>query len=395
MFLTLRSLFSLAIALLHLFPTVSKFILISHLQSSTPISHPMEIENIVNYTPKYYHGLPKSVWSRLPCTRRSAVFILLFLGKMGELRVILTKRSSQLRNFPGHISLPGGKADSETETEWQVSRREMEEEIGISADNEKLKKNFGFSIDHLKVLPCYLSRTFLAVRPCVGFMRFGNDVLESELIHNLTLTLNPGESSGIFSCPLRDFLHPTVDEEPSESIERQSHSVHWGSIPWNLRSYIFPQRKLNEPTWLRDIQDLLEEDYSEEDEIAKREQTPPTSGSSEKTLKKQKLSLWGRLGSRRDSETQERIYDVWGLTANILHDLAKITYGHAGGIQGEEELIYSVWHHGNQMRQKERSPEEAKLINATISDNYGFLDILPRLEFLRLKNLYRGGDVKM
>lgn len=349
----------------------------------------MELENIVNYKPRYYQSSLGSVWHRLPCSRRSAVFILLFLGKMGELRVILTKRSSQLRNFPGHISLPGGKADTDSETEWQVSRREMEEEIGISADNEKLKKNFGFSIDHLKVLPCYLSRTFLAVRPCVGFMRFGSDLLESELIHNLTLTLNPGESSGIFSCPLRDFLHPSVEEEPAESIERLSHSVHWGSIPWNLRSYIFPQKRLNEPTWLHDIQDLLEEEHSDEDEIAKREQTPPGT-----PTKRQKLSLWGRLGSRRDSETKERIYDVWGLTANILHDLAKISYGHGGGIQGEEELIYSVWHYGHQMRQKERSPEEAKLINATISDNYGFLDILPRQEMLRLKKLYRG-DNKM
>lgn len=355
------------------------------------------LANISSYVPRYYHQLPSSVWSRLPASRRSAVFVLLFLGKMGELRVILTKRSSQLRNFPGHISLPGGKADSEAETEWQVSRREMEEEIGISADNEQLKSRFGFAIDHLKVLPCYLLRTFLAVRPCVGFMRFSGDVLESELIHKLTLTLNPGESSGIFSCPLRDFLHPAVNDEPAESIERQSHAVHWGAVPWSLRSYIFPQRALQEPAWLTNVRDLLEEDSSDEDERAKRSQTPPPTPEEAATqqTKRQKLAEWGRLGSRRDSDTKERIYDVWGLTANILHDVAAICYGHSAGNHGEEELIYSVWHYGNQMRQKERSPEETKLINATISDNYGFLDILPRQEMLRLKKLYGGGEGKM
>ena len=37
------------------------------------------------------------------------------------------------------MALPGGKADSGLELEWQVSRREMHEEIGLSDNDEDLK----------------------------------------------------------------------------------------------------------------------------------------------------------------------------------------------------------------------------------------------------------------
>ena len=64
------------------------------------------------------------------------------------------------------MALPGGKADSGLELEWQVSRREMHEEIGLS-DNDEDLKNLGISIEHLTQLPSYLSRTFSCVKPCV------------------------------------------------------------------------------------------------------------------------------------------------------------------------------------------------------------------------------------
>ncbi|ODV81098.1 uncharacterized protein CANTADRAFT_47638 [Suhomyces tanzawaensis NRRL Y-17324] len=337
-------------------------------------SEELVLANIRNFAERNYHGKNHSVWSRLPESRRAAVFILLFLGSMGELRVILTKRSSKLRSFPGHISLPGGKADFPEETEWQVARREMMEEIGIDENNEDLKHKYGFEIDHLNIMPSYLLRTFSAVRPCVGFMRSVNG---SNISLDLRIILNPGESSSIFSCPLRDFLYPLVDEPAKESLERTSHMFKWGGIPWNLRSYLFSQNNINEVDWLRDIKDLS---ASEEEHDS---DSPGTS--------KKSLSEWGKLGSRRDEETNEKIYDVWGLTANILHDLAEIAYdgGHSKRQLGEEELIYSVWHHGRLMQSGKRSEEESKLISSKVTDKFGFNDILPRTEFLRLKALYK------
>lgn len=366
--------------------------------------------NLKNYKTKNFSNGSASIWNRVPVARRSLVFILLFLGSMGELRVVLTKRSSTLRNFPGHISFPGGKADSGLEDEWQVSRREMEEEIGLSSNNEVLCKEYGFQIDHINTLPCYLSRTFSAVKPCIGFMNFtkrsmnsrDSDHLEEVLHKRIQMNLNPGESSSIFSCPLKDFLYPAGGKSADsavEAIDRLSLKVKWGKIPWNLRSYTFPQNNPHEVDWLREIKDLSELDMESPEEVEAEEEEDRKKLQRElKESKQNKLSEWGRLGSRRDSLTNEKIYDVWGLTANILHDLAELTYNttpEENGKEisrelGEEELIYLLWHFGNQLQARERSEEELKLISSTSArDELGFDDVLPRTEFNRLKSLYK------
>ncbi|KAG5418332.1 PCD1 [Candida metapsilosis] len=380
------------------------------------------ITSLRDYVAPAYRGSNTSVWHRLPITRRSAVFILLFLGNMGELRVLLTKRSSKLRNFPGHVALPGGKADNGLESEWMVSRREMHEEIGLSSDDDSLAK-LGISIEHVTLLPSYLSRTFSCVRPCVGFMKFSNEgEVEATIASKLNLVLNPGESSSIFSCPLRDFLYPVVDEPPKEALERVSYHMKWGGIPWSLRSYTFLQNNPNEVEWLKHIKDLS---ASEDDELGeeldmsdKGRITPPnvtplrstspcrsrsaspmrsTSLQPKDRKKKQNLLSWGRLGSRTDEETNEKIYDVWGLTANILHDLSEIVYTREriGQRQiGEEELIHSLYEFGHLMQRKERSDAEVKLIHssntpASGESEFGFDSILPSEEFNRLKNMYK------
>lgn len=353
------------------------------------------LANIRTYKTQHYQLGLISVWHRLPIARRALVFILLFIGQLGELRVVLTKRSSKLRTFPGHISLPGGKADTGLELPWQVSRREMSEEIGLSEDNDYLMKNYGFTIEHVNELPCYLLRTMSSVKPCVGFMKFKeNGRNKQELLENLKLRVNPGESSSIFSCPLRDFLYPAADEPAAEALERTHYLIKWAGIPWNLRSYTFPQLKTLEVSWLLEFKDISgSEDECSIDEEAKLVQTPPVTPINGQSLKNNKkdLSSWGQLGSRLDEETKVKIYDVWGLTANILHDLAEIVYlGHSvmGRELGEEELIYSLWKNG-QLQGKARSEQESALISATLSDKTSFGDVLPRSEFLRLKRLYK------
>lgn len=367
------------------------------------------LNNIKTYLFLNYQNQPHSVWNRLPVARRSAVFILLFMGKLGELRVVLTRRSSKLRSFPGHIALPGGRSDFGLESEWQTSRREMEEEIGLSANNEILMNNYGFEIEHLNIMPSYLSRTFLAVRPCIGFMKVSNRISEADLIQNLEVNLNPGESSSVFSCPLRDFLYPITNQEPLECIERDSYQMKWGGIPWSLRSYTFPQLVNGEADWLKKVNDLSESEAEIDEEgtdngtdtDTKSPSTPEVEvepkdvdekQSNKPKSQSQKLSSWGRLGSRRHDETNEKIYDVWGLTANILHDLANVVYtkNAINAELGEEELIYSCWEHGNIMKTKHRTEEEKLLIESRgVPSEFGFNDLLSRTEFNRLKLIYK------
>lgn len=343
------------------------------------------------YKTQNFNGGKVSVWHKVPIARRALVFILLFVGLVGELRVVLTKRSLKLRTFPGHISLPGGKADTGLELPWQVSRREMSEEIGLSEDNEYLEKNFGFTIEHINELPCYLLRTMLAVRPCIGFMKFKeNGRSKQQLLENFKLRVNPGESSSIFSCPLQDFLYPESEELALEALERTHYLIEWAGIPWHLRSYTFPQLNVKEAAWLQEFKDIsASEEESSADEEAKLAQTPPPTPKTKK--KKKDLSSWGALGSRVDEETKQKIYDVWGLTANILHDLAEVVYNRhfVNGRQlGEEELIYSLRKHG-QIQGRRRSKEEAALISLTPTDKISFGDVIPRTEFIKLQRLYK------
>ncbi|GMG34106.1 unnamed protein product [Ambrosiozyma monospora] len=318
------------------------------------------LTNLLKYTPRFYNKqLQTSVWRRVPLLRRSSVLVLLFVGREGELRVVLTKRSRQLKNFSGHISLPGGKVDYGLETEIECARREAEEEIGLSRCNSTLKKEFGFEVEHLKTMPSYLARTFLSVAPCVGFVKWNEEKLRhQEDQHIGHLMLNPGESSSIFSVPLRDFLQPRPKKMELRECLKQSYiRTHWGGIPWNLRSFVFPVYNEHEAKWLQEVDDLSSASENEDE-------TP------------------------EDFEFAVRTRNCWGLTANILHDIAELIYHGETRYErliGQEDLIWSLFNR-NQMKTKQRTPFEKKLINNIKGTT--FKELMGDEEFNRLKTLY-------
>ncbi|KAH3662130.1 hypothetical protein OGAPHI_006311 [Ogataea philodendri] len=323
-------------------------------------NHRMESQYLINlqkYKPKYYKQSSVSVWHRIPAIRRSSVLVLLFLGKQGELRVVLTKRSKKLKNFSGHISLPGGKVDFPLESEFQCSRREAEEEIGIHRDNSYLREKFGYEVEELKVMPTYLARTFLGVAPCVAFINWSESKLgRFEDQHISNIMLNPGESSSIFSVPLKDFLQPKPRRYELKECLKQSYvRTKWGGIPWNLRSFVFPIHNDNEVRWLDEIQDMSSESEDE---------------------------------TQEDHEFGVRTRNCWGLTANILHDVAEIVYTgekQHDTLMGEEDLIWALAQHG-QMQTKQRTKFEESLINNT--KGCSFKECMTEHEFTDLKNLY-------
>lgn len=313
--------------------------------------------NLLNYTPAFYGGQTNmSAWHKLPASRRSAVLVLLFMGKSGELRVILTKRSRKLRHFSGHISFPGGKVENGLESPMQCARRETEEEIGISQYNDALRKLYDCEIRNMKVLPSYMAGTLLAVAPCIGFLHWDDRKLNFFEEQSLdSLKLNPGESASVFSVPLRDFIQPRPTGLPMLECVKQSHvRVKWGSMPWDLRRFIFPTVSSKEVSWLSNVEDL----------------SPPSSES--EIIDSEKIKMPTR--------------NCWGLTANILHDLAEIIYmNKQSQLIGHEDMIWASYQHG-QMKQKERSDFEKGLIKNL--PGYSFDEYLGHDEFSKLRKVY-------
>lgn len=299
-----------------------------------------------------------------PCTwpsnRRSAVLVLLFVGAKGELRVLLTRRSRKLRAFAGQVSLPGGKADSSSETFQEVALRETEEEIGLPRDPRVLKEEYGLQIDSVcETLPHYLSKTFLSVKPLVCFMynsnlasQNGRKFVEPLNISKVFAKLNTGETSSLFSIPLSDLVcheHKEWKGYKPEYIAREEHVYRWGGLRWPLRYYYYPMDNNGESQWVKDVIDESSGDEQFGNVLCK---------------------------------------NVWGLTAKILYDVARIGHGtvtdqDAEPQIGHEDLIYGLHEFGSQMRERDRSDWEVGMIEN--SRHFKFSDVIPTFYLDRVK----------
>ncbi|KQJ98148.1 nudix hydrolase 15, mitochondrial [Brachypodium distachyon] len=130
--------------------------------------------------------------------RRAAVLVCLFRGTAGELRVILTKRSSSLSTHSGEVALPGGKADKGDADNAATALREAEEEIGL----DPCLVTVVASLEH------FLSKHLLVVVPIVGVL---SDIEAFKPV------LNIHEVDDMFDVPMEMFLK----DENRRSEERE------------------------------------------------------------------------------------------------------------------------------------------------------------------------------
>ncbi|GAV78768.1 NUDIX domain-containing protein [Cephalotus follicularis] len=128
--------------------------------------------------------------------KRAAVLICLFEGDGGDLRVILTKRSSRLSTHSGEVSLPGGKAEEDDKDDGETATREAKEEIGLDPS----------LVNIVTVLEPFLSKHLLRVVPIVGILG------DKEAFNP---NPNPAEVETVFDAPLEMFIkdeNRTVEE---------------------------------------------------------------------------------------------------------------------------------------------------------------------------------------
>lgn len=111
--------------------------------------------------------------------------------------VLLTQRTSHLRDHAGQISFPGGRVEVDDLSPVHTALRETEEEIGMAPDR----------VEVLGFLPEYLTSTGFRVTPVVGLVQ-----------PPLVLRPDPFEVAEIFEVPLAFLLDPA---------NRQRHSREW------------------------------------------------------------------------------------------------------------------------------------------------------------------------
>lgn len=246
-----------------------------------------------------YKPPPFALWDKLPVSRRAAVLVLLYADRRGDLRVVITMRATSLRNYSGHAAFPGGKADSLEESPFEIARREAWEEIGLPNDESKLPKPF--RIEHLAELPFNLARTALAVRPCVAFLHSEGESGQDKASVEETMMprLDAKEVAAVFSAPFHNFLRTTDEPRPGETIPGKPtdwYNGEWISFhesQWRSHSFHVP---------------VVNQTVSKPKNAAE--------GAQAETLENLK----------KEEETGLTRYRVWGMTARMLVDAARIAY---------------------------------------------------------------------
>jgi len=121
--------------------------------------------------------------------RRAAVLIPLCMVK-GELCLLYTLRTSQMRTHRGQVSFPGGMQDSSDSSLEATALRETHEELGISPDKIRIWGRGNF----------ISSRGDTTVMPVVGTI--------TREINPQRLKINPQEVEKAFAVRIEDLCKP-------------------------------------------------------------------------------------------------------------------------------------------------------------------------------------------
>lgn len=204
----------------------------------------------------------------------------------------------------------------------QIARREASEEIGLPEDDYGLPKPF--RIEQLCTLPPALARTHLVVTPCVALLRAdrqrpgagGPD--ESSVVVEDTMIpkLDAREVAAVFTAPFYNFLkeHDLPVHEGQEPLPPghwyDGSWIKWKDIPWKVHNFHVPVNN-------------------------QRVSTPRRRGSLQAAATA--AAAEGKAGLGGEDEPSER-YKVWGMTARVLVDAARVAYGEAPEMEFNEEL---------------------------------------------------------
>lgn len=278
---------------------------------------------------------PPTAYGEVPLSRRAAVLILLYADPNGELRVVITIRAKTLSSYAGEAALPGGRADTLAETPFQTARREAWEEIGLSDIDQPLPEPF--SVEHLCELPANLAKTELVVRPCVALLHSFDEKTGASADPEISLIpkLDAREVAAVFTAPFANFLRLRDDQGTDQGGDpgqwyRGSWSL-WHHSHWRMHQFFVP---VNE-------------------RVVKPRNRPAE-------LEREKLAAQEQ--GQDDSTPEIQRYRVFGMTARMIVDCARVAYGREPEFEhnshfGDEMMIAQLRRMGRLSARRQPSDE--------------------------------------
>ena len=127
-----------------------------------------------------------------------------------NLEILLTKRSTNLKNHPGQIAFPGGKKEKFDSSPIETALRETEEEIGLSQH----------LVEIVASLPTHKTATGFVIKPYIGII---SQPFEE--------TLRGGEVDEIFTVPFDHILNEenfSIQTRTWNGSQRKYYAVPYG-----------------------------------------------------------------------------------------------------------------------------------------------------------------------
>ena len=127
-----------------------------------------------------------------------------------NLEILLTKRSTNLKNHPGQIAFPGGKKEKFDSSQIETALRETEEEVGLSQH----------LVEIIASLPTHKTATGFIIKPYIGII---SQPFEE--------TLRCGEVDEIFTVPFDHILNEenfSIQTRTWNGSQRKYYAVPYG-----------------------------------------------------------------------------------------------------------------------------------------------------------------------
>lgn len=207
----------------------------------------------------------------------------------------------------------------------------------------------GYSVEHLTELPANLAMTELGVRPCVAYLKTPEPSPRNQhpdAARDILPKLDAREVAAVFTAPFRNFLfEKDIDEETREKVPGEWYKGSWHSwheSAWRMHQFFVP---VTPSTVFLARKPKSYTDPRPPQEVKSRPTTTgaktPGSNSKQSTLQP---PLSRSFYTSTNNALEQPRYRVFGMTARILVDAARVAYGEEPEYEhnshfGDEDMI--------------------------------------------------------